>query len=255
VVRDELPQEHACAASADPRRVSAGGTADDLVPTTGRHDRKVPAMARTIFEPAEVVVLTAAEPPAWLERWCRATGRHLRAAPVLSGGLGAGRTHPAELAASNARLGSAVLLHRTPPPSVGSQRVAIGVKNLPDDENAVIAAAQCASATQADLIILHAVPTSFAERSVGLDAALDRGHALLAHARRVARRAAPAVSVAIHLMRALPHEIVGENLHADLLVLGGHRPATEGTLGLVALSALHHAPCSVLLVTRGSARR
>lgn len=211
-------------------------------------------MARTITAPAEVVVLTEADPPAWLGLWCRATGRRLRAAPVLTGEFGAGRTHPVELAASNARLGSAVLLLRTPPRGTGAERIAVGVKTLPDDGDAIVSAAQCATAAKADLVILHAVPTSFAERSVGLGAALDRGHALLAHATRVARRAAPAVSVTMHLMRALPHEIVGENLDADLLVLGGHRPDTERTLGLVALSALHHAPCSVLLVTRGRPR-
>jgi nucleotide-binding universal stress UspA family protein len=58
------------------------------------------------------------------------------------------------------------------------------------------------------------------------------------------------VGVTVQLVRALPHEIVGESLDADLLVLGGHRPVTDGMLGLVALSALHHAPCSVLLVAR-----
>jgi nucleotide-binding universal stress UspA family protein len=210
-------------------------------------------MARTITARDEVVVLTAAEPPAWLGRWCRATGRHPRAAPVLAGGFGAGGTGPVELAVSNARLGSAVLLHRAPWCGADAQRIAVGVKTLPDDGDAVVAAAQCAVAMDADLVVLHAVPTSFAERSVGLGAAIDRGHALLAHATRVAHRAAPAVGVTVQLMRALPHEIVGESLDANLLVLGGHRPVTYGALGLVALSALHHAPCSVLLVTRSRA--
>jgi nucleotide-binding universal stress UspA family protein len=45
--------------------------------------------------------------------------------------------------------------------------------------------------------------------------------------------------------------VVGERLDADLVVLGGPRPGTDGALGLVALSALHHAPCPVLLVPRG----
>ena len=205
-------------------------------------------MARTITARDEVVVLTGAEPPAWLSHWCRETGRRPRAAPAPAGRFGTGRMHPAELAASNARLGSAVLLPRTPRCRTDAQRVAVGVKTLPDDGKAVVAAAQCATAMNADLVVLHAVPTSFAERSVGLGAALDRGHALLAHATRVAHRAAPEVGVTVQLMRALPHEIVGESLEADLLVLGGHRPVTDGALGLVALSALHHTPCSVLLV-------
>jgi nucleotide-binding universal stress UspA family protein len=52
-----------------------------------------------------------------------------------------------------------------------------------------------------------------------------------------------------------PYELVGEALHADLLVVGGAR--TDRTAGgpgsgpgLVAHSALHHAPCPVLLTPR-----
>ena len=62
------------------------------------------------------------------------------------------------------------------------------------------------------------------------------------------------------LLRVRPHELVGEELDADLLVVGGPRTehgATErrgsvqpGGMGLVAHSALHHAPCPVLLAPR-----
>jgi nucleotide-binding universal stress UspA family protein len=51
-------------------------------------------------------------------------------------------------------------------------------------------------------------------------------------------------------VRAWPHEIVGELLDADLLVLGGPRAGTAGRVGLVAGSAVRHAPCAVLLAPR-----
>ena len=54
----------------------------------------------------------------------------------------------------------------------------------------------------------------------------------------------------VALIRAWPHEIVGELLDADLLVLGGPRSESNGQIGLVAASALRHAPCAVLLAPR-----
>jgi nucleotide-binding universal stress UspA family protein len=52
------------------------------------------------------------------------------------------------------------------------------------------------------------------------------------------------------LARVRPHELVGEELDADLLVVGGPRADVPDRLGLVARSALHHAPCAVLLIPR-----
>ena len=54
----------------------------------------------------------------------------------------------------------------------------------------------------------------------------------------------------VALVRSWPHEIVGELLDADLLVLGGPRTGSNGRIGLVATSALRHAPCAVLLAPR-----
>jgi nucleotide-binding universal stress UspA family protein len=52
--------------------------------------------------------------------------------------------------------------------------------------------------------------------------------------------------VEVALVRAWPHEILGERLDADLLVLGGQRAGSNdrvGLVGLVAASAVRHAPC------------
>ena len=73
-------------------------------------------------------------------------------------------------------------------------------------------------------------------------------------------RCMPSSSRATQLLRVRPHELVGEALDADLLVVGGPRTDTgrptagrrssPAVSGLVAHSALHHAPCPVLLAPR-----
>jgi nucleotide-binding universal stress UspA family protein len=157
-----------------------------------------------------------------------------------------------ELAARAARQGSAVLLVHAPATDRPERRIVVAVRRLPEDAPVVEEAARCAASIDARLEVVHAVPTSFAEKSVGLADALDHGRTVLALTAEYARRSEPALQVDVRLVRARPHEVVGERLDSDLLVLGGPRPGTDGALGLVALSALHHAPCSVLLVPRGS---
>jgi nucleotide-binding universal stress UspA family protein len=116
-------------------------------------------------------------------------------------------------------------------------------------------AVACAAAVDGALTFVHAVPRSFAERSVDLDGAVAHGLRLLdaAVAESVALR--PALVPATQLLRVRPHELVGEALDADLLVVGGARSGGPGSvqpggLGLVAHSALHHAPCPVLVTPR-----
>jgi nucleotide-binding universal stress UspA family protein len=117
-------------------------------------------------------------------------------------------------------------------------------------------AARCAGALPGDLVLLHCVPVSFAERSVGLDAAVSRGHTLLRECRRgLFERLAEGApeqggSISTRLVRAYPHELVSDDLDADLIVVGGSRLGAEGGLGLVALSVVRHAPCPVLVVPR-----
>jgi nucleotide-binding universal stress UspA family protein len=90
---------------------------------------------------------------------------------------------------------------------------------------------------------------------VGLAGAVDHGQRLLDAAAAHAEALRPGLTPATQLLRVRPHELVGEALDADLLVIGGarttHRSSVQpGGLGLVAHSALHHAPCPVLLTPR-----
>jgi nucleotide-binding universal stress UspA family protein len=124
------------------------------------------------------------------------------------------------------------------------------VRDLPDDAQTVAEAAVSAAEMGAGLVVAHGMPLSFGERSIGLDAAIAHAHRLLDTAADKAAASAPGVDVQSWLARARLHELVGEDLDADLLVVGGARSDLSGGLGLVARSALHHAPCAVLLIPR-----
>ncbi len=181
--------------------------------------------------------------PEWVARWCRRTGWDLRHHPG---------TGPAAAAAA-ARLADRVLVLRTAAaPDAHRPHVVCAVHRLPDDAAVVADAAASAAGLGARLTIVHAVPRSFAERSVGLAAALTRGRQLLDAAAARAAAHEPGLPVDHRLLRVRPHELVGEALHADLLVVGGARPERGAGAGpgLVAHSALHHAPCPVLLSPR-----
>jgi nucleotide-binding universal stress UspA family protein len=184
--------------------------------------------------------------PEWVVRWCRRTGWDLRHHPG---------TGPAAAAAA-AALADRVLVLRTggATPDDHRRHVVCAVHRLPDDAAVVADAAASAAGLGARLTVVHAVPRSFAERSVGLAAALTRGRQLLDAAVTRAAAHEPGLPVDCRLLRVRPHELVGEALHADLLVVGGARPGCSGNAaagpGLVAHSALHHAPCPVLLAPR-----
>jgi nucleotide-binding universal stress UspA family protein len=207
-----------------------------------------------------VVVCDGSGVPDWVEDWCRWSGRllhrqHLPAAAPGDFPASAQRVGMiAEAAAAAARRGVAVLavlpVSETVSARSGPRRVVAAVQCLPDDAPVLAAAAAAAVHMGAELVVAHGVPTSFGARSVGLDAALDRAHRLLDEAVADVLDAAPGLSVERWLLRVHPHEMVGEGLDADLLVLGGPRTSPPGPLGLVACSALHHAPCSVLLAPR-----
>ncbi len=156
-------------------------------------------------------------------------------------------------AASVPAFAVAVLLGGTWPAAADADgrgpRIVAAVRELPDDEPVLVEAVAVSRRLHGALVLLHAVPLSFAERSVGLDGALERGRRVLDEA--TARiLAAGAALPRTHLVRMWPHELVGERLEADLLVIGGPRPRPPRRLGLVAGSALAHAPCPVLLVPR-----
>jgi len=201
------------------------------------------------------LVVIGDEVPAWARRWCDSSAREVRRCRVPA--------HPAEPASADrvtaiaditsraARDGSTVLVlpvvrqDRGAPP-----RVIAAVRHLPDDVQALTEAAVCARSMGADLVVAHGLPASFGERSVDLDDAVQYADQLLDAAIRVATSNVPGLRVRPWLARVLPHELVGEQLDADLLVLGGPRADRWEQLGLVARSALSHAPCPVLLTPR-----
>ncbi len=205
---------------------------------------------------------TQTEPkvPDWAESLARLWGWQLR----WCTGIG-----PAAAAAAAAPGLRALLLRPDTPASVRRDaerppHVVAALQDLPDDAAVIKDAVRCAVGCGAALTFVHAVPRSFGQRSVDLDKAVAHGIRLL----DAAVRQATAQAVRLHaelipstqLLRVRPHELVGEELDADLLVVGGPRTehgATErrgsvqpGGIGLVAHSALHHAPCPVLLAPR-----
>ncbi|MEJ3653274.1 universal stress protein [Actinomycetes bacterium KLBMP 9759] len=218
--------------------------------------RREPDVNRT------VVVLGGPDPR--VSTWCRSTGRARRAAPDGSLTAVAPRAALVDRARRVARTRTAVLVNPGATHSTRSSIVAgpivagpivagpivAAVQRLPEDEALIVAAAECAAVTGTRLVILHAVPRSFGERSVGIAEALAHASAVVRDAAAIAAAAAPDVDVTTRVVRARPHEVVGEDLDASLLLVGGARSGHDEQLGLVTLSALHHAPCAVLIVPR-----
>jgi nucleotide-binding universal stress UspA family protein len=201
------------------------------------------------------LVVIGDEVPAWARRWCDSSAREVRrcrvpahpAGPASADRVGA----IADITSRAAREGSTVLVlpaarqdRGTPP------RVIAAVRQLPDDAHALTEAAACAGSMGADLVVAHGLPASFGERSIDLDDAVQDAGRLLEAAIRAAASSVPGLRVRPWLARVRPHELVSEQLDADLLVLGGPRADRWARLGLVARSALFHAPCPVLLTPR-----
>lgn len=210
-------------------------------------ERGVPLPARP--QVGAAVVALEPNPPSWLSDWCRDTSRSLQTGPEpgeewppFSGGRIlhavdhlAGRTVWVARGGHHGRPG----------------RVVAAVRELPEDAAVLAEAAAVSAYVGATLVVAHAVPRSFAERSVGISDALDRGRLQLATAARtVARQLPEGTCVVSRLARVRPHELVGESLEADLLVIGGPRVDALNRVGPVLNSALHHAPCPVLLAPR-----
>jgi len=192
-----------------------------------------PRVPRTASRPGRLVVNASVVPP-WVEGWCDRSGRTVVA-------------RPAEAVAS---AGDSVLIPRAEPPRAARPRIVAAVRSLPDDAGVLVDALDAAAHLNGQLVVLHGVPVSFGERSVGRAEAVERGHDVLRDARALVEGADTGVAVEVALVRAWPHEIVGERLDADLLVLGGPRGGSSERLGLVAGSAVRHAPCAVLLAPR-----
>jgi nucleotide-binding universal stress UspA family protein len=128
-------------------------------------------------------------------------------------------------------------------------RVVAALGALPADGPVLAEAVAAARRLDGELVLLHAVPLSFAERSVGLDDAVRAGSRLLADA--TARAAEQGrVPEEARLVRMWPHELVGERLDADVLVVGGRCAGSCRGPGAVTGTATGYAPCTVLVVPR-----
>lgn len=205
------------------------------------------ARAASSSSPPTPLVALDPNPPSWLASWCRGARR------ALETGFPAGGLSPTSgglFRAVNQLAGRTVWVARGERHDQPS-RVVAAIRDLPQDAAVLAeAAAVCAQLT-ATLIVTHAVPKSFPQRSLGLDEAVDRGRLRLATAARTAAAWLPPGSpVVSRLARVRPHELVGEELDADLLVIGGPRGEAADGLGLVVSNALRHAPCPVLLAAR-----
>lgn len=197
-----------------------------------------------------VVLGEAANVPPWVRDWCRGTRRELRAHRLRTGGPGR-RPTPLHLLGGVAELlADPVLVVRPGCTGARLPEVTVALHDLPDDAPVLAAAVDAARHLGGRLVLVHGLPVSFAERSVGLGTTLEHARGTLDAARRLVDDARD-VDVVTRLARVHPHELVGEDLDTGLLVLGGpRRDVVDDDLGLVARSALHHATCPLLIVPR-----
>ncbi|GAA0897251.1 universal stress protein [Pseudonocardia zijingensis] len=196
--------------------------------------------------PAEPLVVMAHEPevPTWVAGACRRTKRQVRLEPAPGS--------PEERLVTVAALAGRSVLVVGPPGDGpgGTGCVVAAVRDLPADAGVLTEAAFVATELGATVAPVHCVPLSFGERSVGLTDALARGHEVLDASVAQLAADAPGLTVTPRLLRVHPHELVGEGLDADVLVLGGPRHRIPARVGLVGCSAVQHAPCPVLLAAR-----
>ncbi len=190
-----------------------------------------------------VVVGDGPEVPPRVREWCRRTGRELRTHLTPVGSL------PELIEAIGPCVDDPVLVVRGEP---DFRTVTVALRALPDDAPVLDAAARAARDVGGTLQVVHGVPVSYGERSVGLDGAVERGYRLLDAARDRLAAEIPDAPVVTRLERVHPHELVTEET-ADLLVVGG--PAAEAPygpyrFGPVTASAVQHARGAVLVVPR-----
>lgn len=190
-------------------------------------------------------------PPAWALDWCRRGGvepriRQTSTRPRFGSPTGL-------LTAVTGLAGRPVLVLRPSTSRFAPVTVTAAIGDLPKDAPVLAAAVDASAAFGARLVLVHGVPRSFAERSVGLESALDHGRWLLDTAARRVADQVPGVVVERRLVRMRPDELVspgpGGINPAGLLVLGMPTPRWDGGCGgLVVSSALHYWPDAILFV-------
>jgi hypothetical protein len=208
---------------------------------------------QALAAPAErthLVVFGNADPlPAWVERWDDHVGRRQVGPSQTRRGPSAVPDAGGDLQAVTRSAASATVLV-LPHAAVAPRRIVVAVQDLPADDPVLRAAADAARTLGAPVVVVHAVPTSFGERSVGLAEAVGRGEELLALGAQMVSRRCPTALVRRLLFREWPHEAVTHARETDLLILGGPHRGTRPGLGLTAQAAVLHASGSVLMVPR-----
>jgi hypothetical protein len=207
--------------------------------------RPDPAAVSTL--PRALAVLTSRpEPPTWVSRWCERSGLELRTHRIP------GSTPPwpdLGLLQRLDRLAEHMVYLDRPSTAQGESLVIAAIGSLPEDEGVLDAAIQSAAQLDARLEIVHAMPVSFGERSVGLPQALEHAQALLRAATGRARDRPPRRPVGQRLVRSHAQELVGQPLHAQLLVIGRPTQLVGTGHGLVTASAVTGGTCPLLLVS------
>jgi len=195
--------------------------------------------------------------PRWLVTWRSRAGFELVATPTMPAeeaqpcpGVAAGWARVVNDIAEATAAGTAVLVNRSSWSEPEEPRVVAAVQQLPDDTDVLSDAAACAAVLHGSVLVLHGTPVSFAERSVGLDSALNRGLDTLDAGVRFLADHRFGVPASSRLLRVHPHELVNDRLEANLLVVGGSRVDGAPGLGRVARSAVRHAPCPVVITPR-----
>jgi len=125
----------------------------------------------------------------------------------------------------------------------GRHRRVTAMVGGPEDACVVMHAADVALTLRADLLVLHAVPDPLTHHPISL--AQDPDEVLAAAETAVATLARPPATT-IELVRSHPHEVIAARTDTDLLVVG------RGRSGSVTRTALHLAPCPVLVVQDAS---
>lgn len=196
---------------------------------------------------ARLVVLTqAAPPPHWAVSWCDRTGRALTIRNLT---IHCAHGAPSGLPRAITDLaGQHVLLTRGAEARDAPSRVVAAIGGLPRDAGVLAEAAACAAHLDVPLDLVHGVPLAFAERSVGLDQALEHGERLLDAAARQVAICAPELKVTTRLVRARAHELVTEVPENELLVLGMAHHPTRPEPHLAGMSAIHFSPGPILFV-------
>jgi nucleotide-binding universal stress UspA family protein len=128
------------------------------------------------------------------------------------------------------------------------------ISRLPDDEPVLRWAAEFAAGPGDELVLAHAVPLAFGERSCQLAEAEHAGLALLRRAAETIGEHWLAPPIRTELARVHPHDLLANPLGADLLVMGSDAAAEGEAPGALVRTALHHAPCTVMVTPRTPVR-